>query len=149
MEINERQNCSVIERCRSKLRAFYFQGEFDIQPFIDMDIELMPNILELVTMSEECLVQEKKGRLRKGAYVSARNGHLGSIYRIVRNCHIPELISFPSLEDQVQQLKDENAGLKEKMKKLEQDILSLKLQNKRLTISRGASPNKRTKPDHE
>ena len=151
MEINERENCSVNERRRSKLRAFYFQGEFDIQPFIAMDVELMPNVLELVTMSEECLAHEKKGRLRKGAYVSARNGHLGSIYRIVRNCHIPELFSFSSQDDQkMQRLKEENDVLKEKMTKLEQDILSLKQQNEQLAIGRGASStNKRTKPDHE
>ena len=52
-------------------------------------------------------------------------------------------------EDQMQQLKEENAVLKEKMTKLEQDILSLRLQNEQLTIGRGASsPNKRTRPDH-
>jgi hypothetical protein len=50
----------------------------------------------------------------------------------------------------MQQLKEENAVLKEKMTKLEQDILSLRLQNEQLTIGRGASsPNKRTRPDHE
>ena len=69
--------------------------EFGTQPNVDMDIELIADVLELVTMSEKRIVEEKNGRSEKGAYASARNGHLGCIYRLIRNCHLPELFRFP------------------------------------------------------
>eukprot|EP00579_Thalassiosira_antarctica_P020323 CAMPEP_0201971930 /NCGR_PEP_ID=MMETSP0904-20121228/39536_1 /ASSEMBLY_ACC=CAM_ASM_000553 /TAXON_ID=420261 /ORGANISM="Thalassiosira antarctica, Strain CCMP982" /LENGTH=108 /DNA_ID=CAMNT_0048521557 /DNA_START=12 /DNA_END=338 /DNA_ORIENTATION=- len=52
----------------------------------------------------EARIEEKHGRLEKGAYASARNGHLGCIY-----CHLPELFSFSSQQSQMQHLKEENA----------------------------------------
>ena len=128
LDINERKGCSINKKCRSKLRALYFRGEFDVHPFIGIDIELMPLVLELVTMSDECIVDKKEGRLKKGTYVRASNGHLGSIYRLIRNCHLPELFSFPSPES--------------KMEQLEAKIASLEAQLASLTLP----SNKRLKP---
>lgn len=104
LEVNRRLGYARNQKCRIKLRSFYFQGEFDVQPFISMNVVCMPNVLELVTMSEECITEEKKGRPKKGTYVSSRNGHLGSIYHLVKNCHLPELFSFPSPESKTNQL---------------------------------------------
>lgn len=122
LEINGRQGCSPNQRCRSKLRAFYFHGEFDIQPFLRMDVALMPHVLELVTMSEECIVDKKDGRAEKGTYVTARNGHLDGIYRLVRNCHLPELFSFPSQEEEIERLREQNAALETTIGSLKQNI---------------------------
>lgn len=122
LEINGRQKCSINQKRRSKLRAFYFQGEFDIHTFVHMDVVLMPGVLELVTMSEECIVDKKKGRAKKGTYVTARNGHLGCIYRLVRNCHMPELFSFPSQQAQMEQLQAKNAELETTIGSLKQNI---------------------------
>jgi len=122
LEINERRGCSVNIKCRSKLRAFYFQGEFDIQPFVNMDVVLMPNVLELVTMSEERIVEKKEGRAETGTYVTARNGHLGGIYRLVRNCHVPELFDFPSERLQMERLRAKNEELETTIGSLKQNI---------------------------
>lgn len=146
LQINGRQGCSANQKCRSKLRAFYFQGEFDTRPFVDMDVALMPNVLELVTMSEECLGDEKKGRAKRGTYVTARNGHLDGIYRLVRTCHLPELFQFPSQQDEIARLRARNAALKTTIGSLTQKIEWLN--EKMLYLCAPASyyePNKRLK----
>ena len=72
-----------------------------------MDIRLMTNVLELVTVSEERIVEEENGRFEKGAYASACNGNIGCIHRLIRNCHLLELFSFPSHQTQMHHLKEE------------------------------------------
>ena len=64
-----------VKNIGTRLRSLYFQGEFGIQPNVGMDIGLMANVLELVTMSEEHIIEEKHDRLEKRAHASARNGH--------------------------------------------------------------------------
>ena len=96
---------------RSKLRHFYIKGEFDIEPFINMEVKFVPSILELVTMSE-VTCGEQEGRLEEGTVVLAQNGHLGGVYRIIRNYwNLQELFSYPSPAVENQQLKGENARL--------------------------------------
>ena len=73
----------------ARLWSLYFKDEFGIQPNVGMDIGLMANVLDLVTMSEEC-IEKKNGRFEKVAYA------FGCMYHLVRNCHLPELFSFPS-----------------------------------------------------
>ena len=51
-----------------------------VHPIVVMDIRLMTNVHELVTMLEERIVEEQNGRSEKGAYASARNVHLGCIH---------------------------------------------------------------------
>lgn len=122
LEINERQ-VSVNQKHRMKIRAFYFtQADFDIKPFLDMDVELMPSVLELVTMSKECITNEQEGRLKRDNYVSARNGHLGGIYRLIRNCHVQELFSFPSQQAIMEQ---QETRISELEKRVEQLTLQL------------------------
>ena len=139
LDINERQ-VSVNQKHRMKIRAFYFtQADFDIKPFLDMDVELMPNVLELVTMSKECITDEQEGRLKRDNYVSARNGHLGGIYRLVRNCHVPELFNFQSQQAIMEQ---QETRISELEKRVEQ--LTLQLTNS----NHSESPNnKRQRSD--
>ena len=139
LDINERQ-VSVNQKHRMKIRAFYFtQADFDIKPFLDMDVELMPNVLELVTMSKECITNEQEGRLKRDNYVSARNGHLGGIYRLIRNCHVHELFSFPSQQAIMEQ---QETRISELEKRIEQ--LTLQLGNSNESDS---SNNKRQRSD--
>lgn len=135
LEINERHGCSPNQRLRTKLRDFYFKGAFDVQPFIHMDIEYMPNVLELVTMSEECIAEEKEGRMEEGTHVIARNGHLGSIYRLIRNCHLPELFGYPSQESKVELLEGDNTMLKSEVERLRAENASLQSQLEGSTAS--------------
>lgn len=150
LETNLRSDLSPNQRCRRKLRYIYFTGDFDVQKFIGMDCVLMPNVLELVTMSEgRC--EKRRGWLDSGTYVMARNGHLGSIYRLVRNCHLPELFSFPSARtrtepnsagalyppEEVQKLRAENEELKSKLKKLEAELEAQRLEAKAVELETG------------
>lgn len=138
LEINERQ-VTVNQKHRMKIRAFYFtQADFDIKPFLDMGVELMPNVLELVTMSKECITNEQEGRLKRDNYVSARNGHLGGIYRLIRNCHVHELFSFPSQQAIMEQ---QETRISELEKRIEQ--LTLQLGNSKSD----SSNNKRQRSD--
>ena len=53
-----RKGVSVRNRLRSKLRKYYVKGSlFDVQPFADMDVLLMPYALELSTKNI-CLSKE-------------------------------------------------------------------------------------------
>ena len=104
-----------------------------------MAIRLVTNLLELVTMSEERTVEEINGRLGKEAYALARNGHLGYIYRLIRNYHLPELFSFPSRQSQMQHLKEENTSPKQRVEQL-------MLENGQLQSHDSTLSQKRRKP---
>lgn len=45
---------------RAKLCKFYFQRDFDVQPFVNMDILLMPHVLEFVTKTKVCIEKEER-----------------------------------------------------------------------------------------
>lgn len=64
----------------------------------------MPNILELATMSEVGIHVKDKCGGEKWEYVAARKGNLGSIYRLIRNCHLPELFGYPSPRSEVERI---------------------------------------------
>ena len=108
LDINSRI-VPINAKIRSKLQQFYFQGEFDVlSPFINMDAKLMPSILELATMSEELCGGRRIGRFDKSTPVLAQNGHLGGIYRLVRNYwNLQELFSFTSPYVKIQELESE------------------------------------------
>mmetsp|Transcript_8662 Transcript_8662/g.15732 ORF Transcript_8662/g.15732 Transcript_8662/m.15732 type:complete len:258 (+) Transcript_8662:84-857(+) len=140
--INERSKVgtSVAQRLRAKLRAFFFRGEFDIQPFIDMDVILMPYVLELVTRTEARVQDEKKKKVRdqdKKLYPLCR-GNLSGIYHLVRSCHLPELFSFTSLVTKMREMEARIAAL-------ERETTSLTLENNELRAGNGSLPNKRSK----
>mmetsp|Transcript_7545 Transcript_7545/g.17106 ORF Transcript_7545/g.17106 Transcript_7545/m.17106 type:complete len:248 (-) Transcript_7545:365-1108(-) len=162
-DINSRSyyGASITRRLRCKLRCFFFQGEFDVQPFAVMDVNLMPNVLELVTKTEIC-VREDEDMLGSGEYHEV-GSDLDGVYRLLRNCHLPELFSFPSLETKARELEAKYAMLEAELESktrefaakiaaLEADKASLMQKNQQLiaeieTIQSGSSssPNKRTK----
>lgn len=122
--INERseRGASTAHRIRAKLRNFYFKDNacfedrsccFDIQPFVEMDVVLMPNVLQLVTRSEASDNQLK--------YCDLCSGDLWATYHLIRNCHLSELFSFARpefkesvLEERVRALERQNADLQQR-----------------------------------
>jgi len=122
---NLRSDLTPNQKCRRKLRYIYFTDDFDVTPFIELDTVYIPEVLELVTMSEE-RCEKREGRNDKGTYVLARNGHVGSIYRLIR--HIPELFSFAS---PMQTLIVKNEELESRVATLELELEQFRLSNKR------------------
>lgn len=152
--INARLNYggSSAKILRHKLRDFYFQGKFDLQPFVDMDVKLMPCVLELVTRTEELVGVDQFGR---GKYYEVCSEHLDPIYRLVRNCHLPELFSFPSLK--IRKLEANTQEWKGSPKSLRQKLLRWKrasqkkmigdptMENDELRSATSSLPRKRKK----
>mmetsp|Transcript_1479 Transcript_1479/g.2673 ORF Transcript_1479/g.2673 Transcript_1479/m.2673 type:complete len:241 (-) Transcript_1479:79-801(-) len=130
LEINARETATDHEKIRSKLRAVYFQGQFDFTSFTDIDIGLIPNVLEFVTMSEVYI-----GRI----YVKACEGNLDGIYRLIRNYgNLPSLFSFTSPQTEIQQLKSEMSSMKMEME-------HLRLENEQLRSNSSRLQNDRSK----
>jgi len=116
-EINARLSYGASDITRLR----FCRGDFDVQPFTGMDVKLMPNILELVSKKETCCEKEE-GLLGSGNYFEIYNDSLDGIYRIVRNCHVPELSSFPSPESKIQELERKNSDLESKTRECEAKI---------------------------
>ena len=111
-----------------------------MQPFIDMDVVLMPYVLAIVTRTEARVQDEKKKKVRdqdEKVYPLCR-GNLNGIYHLVRSCHLPELFSFPSPETKMRELEARIAAL-------ERETTSLTLENNELRAGNGSLPNKRNK----
>lgn len=131
LDINAR-DAPVGTKIRSKFRQFYFVGEFNMDPFIDLDAKLMPSALELVTMSEENCSQNED-RLEEDTPVLARNGSFKAIYRLLRNYwNLQDLFSYTSPESRIKQLEAEN-------KKLRDEITQLKMANGKSVGENGVS----------
>jgi len=94
--INARSD-SCNKKLRSKLSNFYYQGKFSVQPFIAMGAVLMPYVLSLVTRGG-VLVDRREGYHRVGEYrrylSEVPSNNLNAVYQLVRNCNLPDLISF-------------------------------------------------------
>jgi len=121
LEINARNAASNNEKLRSKLKTFYFKGPFDVQPFTDMDIKLMPNVLEFVTMSVVSI---------DGTYVKACKGDLDGIYRLIHDLNLPGLISStPPQEVELQDYKSKISAMEIELERLlrENEMLSSKI----------------------
>ena len=88
-DINSRSNSGayITKRLRNKLHFFYFQGEFDVEVFADLDVELMPYVLELVTKTEVCIRKDEDGPGR-GEYYEVGSDNLDGVYRLVKNCQL-------------------------------------------------------------
>ncbi|KAL7533379.1 hypothetical protein ACHAWF_004469 [Thalassiosira exigua] len=136
------QSVSGSGAIRRKMRNFYFEtNEFDVKSFNEMDVALMPYILDLVTMTE---MQEDKRRLhRKPRLVP--NDNLNAIYRLLRNCSLSELFSFPSTQtllrqkdERIRQLEGGNESMKQRLKQLMRA-------NEQLRRAEPNLPNKRVK----
>ena len=149
LRINSRSRfgASVSTRLRHKLRTFYFSGKFDTQPFLDFDIPLIPNLLELVTMTE-VKVYENPDRisLGRGEYYTARSKDLGVVFHMLRNLHcLPELLTFSSPESNTRQLEM-------RVKELEAEVAALRGARNEQPKEENEEfkpilPNKRTKPN--
>ena len=72
-------------------------------------------------------------------YAAVMEGDLGNIYHLVRNCHLPELFSFPSPESRI---RCEYEG---RISSLEEEIARLTSEIKELRSDLVHSPNKRSK----
>jgi len=138
LDINARSECGVtnVKRMRCKLRMLYFnKPHIDVQSFAKMDVTLMPFVLELIAKTEIRIEALSVAYLGKSTYFEIGSTNLNGIYQLVRNCHMPELFSFPSSEyllDQMnaknKQLEAENATQKQEINKLTAQIKELQAQ---------------------
>jgi len=117
---------------RSKLRRFYFNGNFDLQPFYKIEVNLMPHLLQLVTRKEEA-----PGVRNIDLHHDVCNGDLGCIFRILRNVNVPDTFEQPKLIEMKKAevdmlkannttLKAENTSMKDKLEKLTKEIEELR-----------------------
>jgi len=123
------------QRLRCKLRCLYFKGEFSLDPFIDLDVNLMPYLLELVTRTEvHMFASENEGDDSKKHWFEVNSKNLDGVYRIIRNSgHIPDLFSFISPEKKISTLEADNAALKKEVEELRAQLSILP--SKRLKAS--------------
>jgi hypothetical protein len=100
-----------------------------MSPFAELDANLMPSLLELVTMSDESC---ESGRLEAGTVVLAQNGCLRGIYRLVRNYwNLQELFSYTSPEAKIKQLEEEKQLAFEENARLKEEVEQLKMANEK------------------
>ena len=130
-----------------------------MQPFIGMDVVLMPNVLQLVTKTE-VFVKRKMSDLYESdlgydEYYEVPSDNIDSIYRLAKSCHPPEMVSFLSLEAKARLLEAENASQNAKILPLESETAGQKrmidkprLENKKLQFQLADLPNKRAKANN-
>jgi len=134
LRINNRK-CSEVKRIRSKLRSFYFKrADYDISPFANMEVNLMPHVLELVTRSEVWSAQSQRARVPRpmdrgqskveDRYFEGPGDDLGVVFRLVRNVHIPEMYGFARSHEisEVEKLESENRELKKQVSELKREL---------------------------
>lgn len=121
-------------KMRIKLRDFYFRGnEFDVTPFWDMDVHLMPYLLELVTLTHHCVVETSADFLEdKKTWHEVQSRDLGKVFRLVRNVNLVELFSFPSAVKKLQDALADNAALSQTNARLVDDNVFLIARNESL-----------------
>jgi len=134
LRINDRK-CSEVKRIRSKLRSFYFKNaDYDITPFANMEVNLMPHVLELVTRSEVWSAQPQRARVPRPMdrghskveerYFEGPSDDLGVVFRLVRNVHIPEMYGFARSYEisEVERLESENRELQKQVSDLKREL---------------------------
>lgn len=77
-----------------------------------------------MTKTEIC-VNAQEEILGSGDYYEVFNGNLDGVYRLMRNCHLPGLFSFPVPESKMRKLQDRNAELESKRQDLVAKIAGL------------------------
>ncbi len=102
MEINARP-ISLNQRLRCKLKKYFFQEKFDLQPFLSMKPVFMPKAIELVTRSKKWVEDPDKPR-GNGRYIMSLEGSLNGIYCFIRQWNMPVLFTFPSTQSKIQKL---------------------------------------------
>lgn len=148
LEINMKTKYGVSkgQKLRSKLRSFYFTGDYDVQPFIDMDTVLMPKVLQIVTLAEVCVNRGDHGYMcdcdecenHPRRYYEVPGNSLNPVYRMVRHCQVEALFGYPSPDAKISSLEAHNIRLKEKNERLMAEIAELRSQL-------SSMPNKRSK----
>ena len=88
---------------REKIVKYFMVGSFDLQPFLDLDVELMPNVIEMVGMKNEEFESVTNGSKQ---WFNVSSGNLNEVYRLVRFAHMPEMISFISPEKKITLLEE-------------------------------------------
>ena len=104
-------------------------------PFIGMDARLVPHVLELVTKTKLRAGKEKH-EPGSGTFDDVPSENLDGIYRLLRNCHLPDLFSFSSPESILRQRDAKIRQLEAEHAKLKRDNASLKQNNKELVMER-------------
>ena len=113
LEINRRKSASNKNKARAKLKEFYFKGQFTVESFADIDVKLIPYVLELVTMTDICIDDTS---------VKACKGDPDGIYCLVRNCCLDGAISSTTpKEAEIQQLKSNISAMEEEMNHILQE----------------------------
>ena len=133
---------STSKAIRRKVRSFYFQKpEFDVTYFVDIDANLLPYVLDLVTRIEFRDDQwldsrwssiDSRWSKKKEPFLVPSYNNLNGIYRLVKNCPVA-LFSFPSpqvllkeKDDTILQLKAANETMRLKLEEQTREIEQLK-----------------------
>ena len=125
MEMSEGAGGSIVRAIRRKIRGFYFRKyDFDVTYFVDMDVNLLPYVLDLVTRIEYRDEDWLDRRTGNEPLLLPNHDNLSGIYRLVRNCPVG-LFSFPSPHVL---LKEKDDTLKQK----DETIFKLESANKTL-----------------
>lgn len=148
----------IARAIRRKVRSFYFQKpEFDVTYFVDMDANLLPYLLDLVTriefrddkwLNSRWSSIDSRWSSKKEPFLVPSYNNLNGIYRLVKNCPVA-LFSFPSpqvflkqKDDTIMQLKAANETMRLQLEEQAREIEQLKLG--------GPTPsNKRAKTDDD
>lgn len=127
---------STAKAIRRKVRNFYFQKpEFDVTYFVDMEANLLPYVIDLVTRIEyrDGKWLESPWSNKKEPFLVPSYKNLNGIYRLVKNCPVA-LFSFPSprdllkqKDDTISQLKAANEAMKLQLEEQAREIELLKL----------------------
>ena len=112
LKINRDTTLSTAEKIRMKVSHLHFRGQFSLLEVLNLNVMLMPHVLEFV--ATEC--------------------GLSSMYRLVRCGKVAELFGFPSadrlrareLEKENDRITKENETIKQEHGKLKEEIETLK-----------------------
>ena len=138
---------STARAVRRKVRSFYFQQpEFDVTSFVDMDANLLPYVIDLVTRIECRDVNwlESRWSKKKEPFLVPSYNNLNGIYRLVKNCPVA-LFSFSSPHDLLKQKDNTILQLKAE---IEEQRLRMEEQAKEIELLKKGGPtpsNKRAK----
>jgi len=152
---------STAKAIRRKVRSFYFQKpEFDVTSFVDMDANLLPYVLDLVTRIEFRDDQwldsrwssiDSRWSKKKEPFLVPSYNNLNGIYRLVKNCPV-SLFSFPSPRDLLTQkddlLKQKDDTILQLKAEMEEQRLRMEEQAREIELLKKGGPtpsNKRAK----
>ena len=148
IETSEGAGGSVSRALRRKIRSFYFrQSDFDVTYFIDMEVNLLPYVLDLVTRIEyrDPDWLDSNYWTTKKPLLVPNHDNLGGIYQLVRNCPVG-LFGFPSphvllkqKDESILNLELANKALRQQLEEQAKEIEQLK------KLGGPTPPNKRAK----